>query len=164
VDFFNALRADLTPELERRVEQILENILSQHFMTQSTSNLSRSSSSISTISSYKNIHFSNLASCQLLRSNTQSEIGNSTMFQLPLFNLSQHPDILSHRYDTMNSGLQTLSNQSGTKGILKLTAPSTSNFLSTFDGDKESNCQFITLFPVIHLTQSDRTVLTNIEK
>ncbi len=45
MDFFNALRIDLTPELERRVDQILENILSQHFMTQSVSNLSRSSSS-----------------------------------------------------------------------------------------------------------------------
>ncbi len=27
-----------------------------------------------------------------------------------------------------------------------------------------STCQFITLFPLIHLTQSDRTVLTNLEK
>jgi hypothetical protein len=45
VDFFNALRIDLTPELERRIDEILENILSQHFITESTSNLSRSSSS-----------------------------------------------------------------------------------------------------------------------
>jgi hypothetical protein len=41
VEFFNALRSDLTPELERQVEQILENILSQ----QSTLFLSRSNSS-----------------------------------------------------------------------------------------------------------------------
>lgn len=45
VDFFNSLRADLTPELERSVDQILENILSQHFTTQSVSNMSRTSSS-----------------------------------------------------------------------------------------------------------------------
>ena len=42
VDFFNALRVDLTPELERRIDEILENILSQ-------SNLSRSSSSMNII-------------------------------------------------------------------------------------------------------------------
>ena len=86
------------------------------------------------------------------------------MFQLPLFNISHQPEFPSHRYDTMNSAFQTLSNQSGTKGILKITAPSMSNLLSTFDGEKESINQFITLFPIIHLTQSDRTVLTNIEK
>ena len=45
VNFLNALRADLTPELERAVDEILENILSQHFVTSSVSNLSRSSSS-----------------------------------------------------------------------------------------------------------------------
>lgn len=45
VDFFNSLRTDLTPELERYVDQILENILSQHFTTQSVSNMSRTSSS-----------------------------------------------------------------------------------------------------------------------
>jgi len=48
VDFFNALRIDLTPELERRIDEILENILSQP-----TSNLSRSSSSRSFYSSEK---------------------------------------------------------------------------------------------------------------
>lgn len=46
VDFFNALRIDLTPELERLIDQILDNILSQHFITPSTSSISRSSSSI----------------------------------------------------------------------------------------------------------------------
>ncbi len=45
MDFFNALRVDLTPELERCVDEILENILSKHFITQSTSNLSQTSSS-----------------------------------------------------------------------------------------------------------------------
>jgi len=45
VDFFNALRIDLTPELERYVDEILENILSKHFITQSTSNLTHTSSS-----------------------------------------------------------------------------------------------------------------------
>lgn len=45
VEFFNALRLDLTPDLERRIDQILENILSQHFISQSTSNLNRSHSS-----------------------------------------------------------------------------------------------------------------------
>ncbi len=49
MDFFNALRVDLTPELERCVDEILENILSKHFITQSTSNLSQTSSSKSFI-------------------------------------------------------------------------------------------------------------------
>jgi hypothetical protein len=49
VDFLNSLRVDLTPELERYVDQILENILSKHFITQSTTNLSRTSSSRSFI-------------------------------------------------------------------------------------------------------------------
>ncbi|CAF5220031.1 unnamed protein product, partial [Rotaria magnacalcarata] len=51
------------------------------------------------------------------------------------------------------------------KGILKATAPpSICNLLSTFDESQNgSTCQFITLFPLIHLTQSDRTVLTNLE-
>ncbi|CAF3018794.1 unnamed protein product [Rotaria sp. Silwood2] len=150
VDFLNALRIDLTPELERRVDQILENILSQHFTTQSTSNLSRSNSS----------------SCQLVRSNIQMESRNSTMFQSPIFNLSsQQTDLSFHRHDITNSALQNLSNQSGMKGILKITtAPSIGNLLSTTeDNQNGSTCQFITLFPLIYLTHSDRTVLTNLE-
>ncbi|CAF1083476.1 unnamed protein product [Rotaria sp. Silwood1] len=150
VDFLNALRIDLIPELERRVDQILENILSQHFMTQSTSNLSRSNSS----------------SCQLVRSNIQTESRNSTIFQSPIFNLSQQQTDLSfHRHDITNSVVQNWSNQSGMKGILKTTtAPSICNLLSTTeDNQNGSICQFITLFPLIFLTQSDRTVLTNLE-
>ncbi|UJR37939.1 hypothetical protein I4U23_030624 [Adineta vaga] len=149
VEFFNALRIDLTPELERRVDQILDNILSQHFITQSVSNISRASST----------------SCQLLRTNTQSESDTSTMFQLPLLNLSQQqPELSSRRYDSMSSRSQSVSNQSGTRGILKITAPSVSDLLSTFgDHQNQSACQFITLFPMINLTQSDRTVLTNLE-
>ncbi|CAF4830530.1 unnamed protein product [Rotaria sp. Silwood1] len=150
VDFLNALRIDLIPELERRVDQILENILSQHFMTQSTSNLSRSNSS----------------SCQLVQSNIQMESRNSTIFQSPIFNLSQQQTDLSfHRHDITNSAVQNWSNQSGMKGILKTTtAPSICNLLSTTeDNQNGSICQFITLFPLIFLTQSDRTVLTNLE-
>ncbi|CAF3588391.1 unnamed protein product, partial [Adineta steineri] len=150
VDFFNALRIDLTPELERRVDGILENILSQHFVTEATSNISRTSST----------------SCQLLKSNTQVESANSTMFQLPLFNLSQQQplELSSRRYDTINSTSHSLSNQSNTRGILKITAPSVSDLLSTLgDNHNQSTCQFITLFPLINLTQSDRTVLTNLE-
>lgn len=45
VNFFNSLRIDLTPELERCVDEILENIVSQHFTTSPVSNLSRSESS-----------------------------------------------------------------------------------------------------------------------
>ena len=45
MNFFNSLRVDLTPELERYVDEILENILSQRFVTSPVSNLSRSSSS-----------------------------------------------------------------------------------------------------------------------
>jgi hypothetical protein len=86
------------------------------------------------------------------------------MFQLPLLNLThQQSESLSQR---TNSGVQSLSNQSGTRGILKMTAPSISNLLTTFESEK--NCsntsQFITLFPLIHLTQSDRIVLINLEK
>ena len=54
VEFFNSLRADLTPELERYIDQILENILSQHFITQSVSNMSRTSSSKTNLRSEKN--------------------------------------------------------------------------------------------------------------
>jgi hypothetical protein len=32
------------------------------------------------------------------------------------------------------------------------------------DNQNRSTCQFITLFSLIDLTQSDRTVLTNLEK
>lgn len=84
------------------------------------------------------------------------------MFQLPLLNLThQQAELSSHRTNS------AYSNQSGgTRGILKMTAPSISNLLTTFESDK--NCsntsQFVTLFPVIHLTQSDRTVLINLEK
>jgi hypothetical protein len=50
------------------------------------------------------------------------------MYQLPLFNLSQQqPELLSN-----------MTNQSGTRGILKISAPSISNLLSTFDGKKSS--------------------------
>jgi hypothetical protein len=83
------------------------------------------------------------------------------MFQLPLLNMShQQPEFSSHRTTS------TLSNQSGTRGILKITAPSISNLLTTFESEKNlsNSCQFITLFPLIHLTQSDRTVLINLEK
>jgi hypothetical protein len=159
VDFFNSLRVDLTPELERYVDQILENILSQ-----STTNLTRTSSSrILFFHLKKKTIFidSYLASCQLLRSHTPSESDNSTMFQLPLLNIThQQVELSSHRTTS------ALSNQSGTRGILKITAPSMSNLLTTFESEKNltNSCQFITLFPLIHLTQSDRTVLINLEK
>lgn len=92
-----------------------------YFITQSTSNLSQTSSSRNLISFFNKIKFLifNLASCQLVRTNTQNESGNSTMFQLPLLNLThQQQELSSHQ---SNSGL---SNQSGTRGILKITAPS----------------------------------------
>ncbi|CAF4424055.1 unnamed protein product, partial [Adineta steineri] len=132
VDFFNALRIDLTPELERRVDEILENILSQHFITEATSNISRTSSSMEFVFVFNFKNFI-LASCQLLKSNTQVESANSTMFQLPLFNLSQQQplELSSRRYDTINSTSHSLSNQSNTRGILKITAPSVSDLLST---------------------------------
>ena len=47
IEFFNALRVDLTPELERLADQILGNILSQQFITQSNLNFSPSSSNMS---------------------------------------------------------------------------------------------------------------------
>ncbi len=80
-----------------------------------------------------------LASCQLLRSNIRTESDNSTMFQLPLFNLSQQqqPELSSRRYDTMSSRSQSLSNQSRTRGILKISAPSISDLLSTVEGKNE---------------------------
>jgi hypothetical protein len=81
------------------------------------------------------------------------------MFQLPLFNLThQQPDFSSHRTNSVVSGT--------TRGILKMTVPSISNLLTTFESEKNlsNTCQFITLFPLIHLTQSDRTVLINLEK
>jgi len=61
------------------------------------------------------------------------------MFQLPLFNLSQQqqPELSSRRYDTMSSRSQSLSNQSGTRGILKISAPSISDLLSTVEGKNE---------------------------
>jgi hypothetical protein len=83
------------------------------------------------------------------------------MFQLPLLNLThQQQELSSYR---TNSALST---QFGTRGILKITAPSISNLLTTFESEKNcsNSCQFITLFPLISLTQSDRTVLINLEK
>ncbi len=79
-----------------------------------------------------------LASCQLVRSNIRTESDNSTMFQLPLFNLSQQqqPELSSRRYDTISSRSRSLSNQSGTRGILKISAPSISDLLSTVEGRK----------------------------
>ncbi|CAF3440821.1 unnamed protein product [Rotaria sp. Silwood1] len=77
----------------------------------------------------------------------------------------QQTDLSFHRHDITNSAVQNWSNQSGMKGILKTTtAPSICNLLSTTeDNQNGSICQFITLFPLIFLTQSDRTVLTNLE-
>ena len=125
VNFFNSLRVDLTPELERSVDEILENILSQHFSTTPTSNLSRSDST----------------SCQLVKSNTASEFGNSTLFQMPLLNLTQpyQPEYSSYRPDASQSALQTLSNRSGgTRGILKPAGQSFSNLFTTYDGRDRS--------------------------
>ena len=82
------------------------------------------------------------------------------MFQLPLFNIThQQAELSTHRTTS------ALSNQSGTRGILKITAPSMSNLITTFESEKNlsNSCQFIALFPVIQLTQSDRTVLINLE-
>ena len=45
VEFLHSLRVDLTSKLEHYVNQNLENILLQHFTTQSVSNMSRTSSS-----------------------------------------------------------------------------------------------------------------------
>jgi hypothetical protein len=61
------------------------------------------------------------------------------MFQLPLFNLSQQqqPELSSRRYDTISSRSRSLSNQSGTRGILKISAPSISDLLSTVEGKNE---------------------------
>lgn len=84
------------------------------------------------------------------------------MFQLPLFNLTHQPtELSSHRSNSAYSNPS-----GGTRGILKITAPSMSNLLTTFESDKNcsSTCSFITLFPLIHLTQSDRIVLINLEK
>lgn len=172
MNFFNALRADLTPDLERYVDEILENILSQHFVTSPISNLSRSSSSKCIESSLflrlHHLRYLHLASCQLLPSNTHNETENSSMFQLPLLNFShQHqPEFSSYRQETARSISQPLSNQSGTRGILKITAPSLSNLMSTFDSETQTSVAspWITVFPNIHLTQSDRTVLSNLEK
>ncbi|CAF1410192.1 unnamed protein product [Rotaria magnacalcarata] len=152
VDFFNSLRVDLTPELECRVDQILENILAQHSITQSSSS--------------SNLSRSNSTSCQLVRSHIQAESRDSTILQSPIFNFSQHqPELSFHRHEFTTTRSQYVPNQSGMKGILKATAPpSICNLLSTFDESQNgSTCQFITLFPLIHLTQSDRTVLTNLE-
>ena len=83
------------------------------------------------------------------------------MFQLPLLNLThQQAELSSHRTNS------ALSHPSGTRGILKITAPSMSNLLTTFESEKNlsSSSPFINLFPSIHLTQSDRTVLINLEK
>ncbi|CAF4483084.1 unnamed protein product [Rotaria sp. Silwood2] len=142
-----------TPELEHRVDQILENILAQHSITQSSSS--------------SNLNRSNSTSCQLVRSYIQAESRNSTILQSSIFNFSQHqPEVSFHRYEFITTGSQNLSNQSGMKGISKTKAPpSICNLLSTFDESQNgSTCQFITLTPLIHLTQSDRTVLTNLEK
>lgn len=170
VNFFNSLRVDLTPELERDVDEILENILSHHFVTSPVSNLSRSSSS-ETISIDRSVDEFRLvlASCQLLPSTTGNETANSTMFQLPLLNLSRQPPptgLSTYRDDASHFVSQTMSNQSGTRGILKINAPSLSNLMTTFDSENTSHAttQWLTVFPTIHLTQSDRTVLSNLEK
>lgn len=77
------------------------------------------------------------ATCQLVRSNTPSESDSSTMFHLPLFSLNQQqPELSFCRHDSTAFAFQNLSNQTGMKGILKTTARSTSNLLSTFEGMK----------------------------
>ena len=84
-----------------------------------------------------------LASCQLLKSNVETQSETSTMFQLPLLNLSQQQSELSSRqYDSMSVRSQSLSNQSGTRGILKMIAPSVSDLLSTFGGKKDKQSFF----------------------
>ncbi|CAF3630057.1 unnamed protein product [Rotaria sp. Silwood1] len=108
----------------------------------------------------------NVASCQLPPSHIQAESRSSTILQSCIFNFSQHqPEVSFHRHEFITTESQNLSNQSGMKGILKTkVSPSICNLLSTFDESQNgSTCQFITLFPLIHSTQSDRTVLTNIK-
>ncbi|CAF3681819.1 unnamed protein product, partial [Rotaria sp. Silwood1] len=90
----------------------------------------------------------NVPSCQLVRSHIQAESRNSTILQSCIFNFSQHqPEVSSHRHEFITTGSQNLSNQSGMK-----------------ESQNGSTCQFITLFQLIHLTQSNRTVLTNLKK
>lgn len=172
VNFFNSLRVDLTPELERYVDEVLENILSQRFVTSPVSNLSRSSSSTLISSRFRTVdrRLFVSASCQLLPSNAGNETANSTMFQLPLLNLShqQQPPptgFSTARNDASQLVSQTMSNQSGARGILKINAPSLSNLMTTFDSENTTSAtvQWLTVFPTIHLTQSDRTVLANLE-
>lgn len=84
------------------------------------------------------------------------------MFQLPLLNLSQNAaatDFSTYRNDVSRQS-------TGTRGILKISAPSLSNLMTTFDSNNTTNATNprLTVFPMIQLTQSDRTVLSNLEK
>lgn len=109
-------------------------------MSQSPSNLSRSDSSmIILIHQNETLFFFYLASCQLLRSNLQTESRSSTIYQSPLFNVRlNQPELSFHPHDLTANGSQSVSNQSGIKGILKIpSVPSICNLLSTFDGKQK---------------------------
>ncbi|CAF0977873.1 unnamed protein product, partial [Didymodactylos carnosus] len=181
IDFLNALRPDLTPDLERKIDQILDNILSQH---------SIQSPPYSHSNSYT------------LRSDNQSHISsnsNQDLFQLPTLNISQqNTNTLTTQQnlmgDTLLSGLQNLSSINHSKHTnmdsitkhshlqhhlslsnlsasqqqhqrrkpMQQTPLSTARLISSSDGEPYIIPQY-NLFRWVQLRSSDRTVLSTLE-